>query len=145
MPIVRCTEQKRQTLEEFYKEMGDDKSNPVWKTRSDNMLGFLKMINENFIETKIWGLTSHDRLVLLTGDSSESDWYVIVSNIGNSEYYFDYKVPEDKLPWPYATMRGVANSLTQAKKYLAIAMQESDGWKNNKEVNKLLNEETAGA
>jgi hypothetical protein len=138
MPIVRCSDQKGRTLEEFYKEIGEDKSNPVWEKRSKAMLDFLEMINKNFKETKIWGLTSHDTLVLQSQDSWQSDWYVSINNIGSNEYYIDYKMTEDKQPWPNATVRGVANSLEKAKEYLAIAMNESGGWKGNEEVGGLL-------
>jgi hypothetical protein len=47
-------------------------------------------------------------------------------------------MPEDKSPWPYAVVKGMAPTIMDSPKYLAIAMKESNGWSNNKEVDKLL-------
>ncbi len=138
MAIERCSDQKSQTLREFYEDMKKDKSNPMLETKGQAMLDFLDMIDENFKETRIWGMTSHDTLVLQAKDGWESDWFVAVNNIGTKEYYFEYRMPKDKTPWPYAIVKGMAPTFTDSAKYLAIAMKESEGWPDNKEVNKLL-------
>ena len=138
MAIERCSDQKSQTLREFYEDLKKDKSNPVWETKGQAMLGFLDMIDENFKETRIWGMTSHDTLLLQAKDGWESGWFVAVNNIGTKEYYFEYRIPKDKSPWPYAVVKGMAPTIKDSSKYLAIAMKESEGWPGNKEVDKLL-------
>jgi len=47
-------------------------------------------------------------------------------------------MPEDKCPWPYAVVKGMAPTIKDSARYLAIAMKESSGWPDNKEVDKLL-------
>lgn len=139
MPIERCSDQKNQTLREFYSDLKKEKSNPtVWQTKGQAMLDLLDLIDQNFKETKIWGMTSHDTLVLQAKDGWESGWFVAINNIGTKEYYFEYRIPEDKCPWPYAVVKGVAPTIMNSIKYLAIAMKESGGWPDNKEVEKLL-------
>ncbi|MBT1711030.1 hypothetical protein KK062_22495 [Fulvivirgaceae bacterium PWU5] len=138
MPIQRSSDQKRQTLREFYIELKNYDSNPVWATRGQAMLDFLDLIDQNFKQTKIWGLTSHDTLLLLAEDNWESGWFVAISNIGTTGYHFEYRMPEHKSPWPNAIVKGVAPTIQDSMGYLAIAMKESEGWPDNKEVNKLL-------
>lgn len=62
------------------------------------MLDFLDMIDQNFKQTKIWGLTSHDTLLLLAGDNWESGRLVAISNIGTTGCHFEYRIPEYKSP-----------------------------------------------
>jgi hypothetical protein len=66
---------------------------------------------------------------------------VIIENIGSKEYYFEYLIPENKSPWKDGTTKGVASSLFEAKKFMGIAMKESEGWKGNNELGKLLKPE----
>ena len=104
------------------------------------MLAFIEMIDKTFLETQIWGLTSLYRLVLQAKDQWDTEWFVIVNCIGNNEYYFEYLMTADKRPWDNATVKGVTQNLTEAKKYLLIAMKESGGWTDNVELQNRLSE-----
>lgn len=134
MPIQRCSEQRRCTLEEFYseKEMGAH-----YAYCGEQMLCFIKLINELFPKTQLFGVTSHFRLVVQREDSTELDWFIIVSALAG-DFYFEYLMPERKAPWRKAYVGGVANSLEEAKEYLLIAMKECEAWKDNAELNQLL-------
>jgi hypothetical protein len=132
MPIRRNSEQGNISLEEFYQRFD--------KKIAKRMLPFLGLINQIFQETQLWGLTSLNRLVIQNSDNSNSDWFVIVYNGGMDEYYFEYLLPERKRPWKQATVQGEAKSLEEAKKYLLIAMRESEGWEGNLEFERLLEE-----
>jgi hypothetical protein len=138
MPITICSLQKQQSLEAVYAALVNDAHSAVWAEIGYTMLAFLEMINTTFPETQLWGLTSHDRLVLLNNDDAYSNWWVIISCMGQKEIYFEYLVPAEKAPWPGATVRGTAGSLAEAKKYLLIAMKESGGWPNNRELEQQL-------
>lgn len=139
MPLIGNAKQnKKKSLEDFYFELTQDKSNPVWSKIGHDMLTFIKMLNELFIETIIWGLTSHSRLVLQTADKWDADCFVIVSCIGSNEYYFEYLMTDDKKPWDNATVKGVTTTLEGAKRLLLISMKESGGWSDNEELNRLL-------
>lgn len=142
MPITVCKGHSSKTLLELYSELAGYQGNPVWKNKSEAMIQLINLIDQNFKKTQIWGLTSHYRLVLLTENNWDTRWHVIIENIGSDEYYFDYAMPDEKSPWPNAMVRGVAKSLEEAKKYLAISMNESGAWKGNEELINLLTELT---
>ncbi len=143
MPLLANTKQNKRKklngIEEYYLDISKDKSNSVWCERGKNMLKFVEMLNENFKKTKIWGLTSHSRLILQNEDNWDSKWFVIIEALGN-EYYFEYLITDDKKPWENATVKGVTRNLVDAKKYLLISMKDSGGWNNNLELKRLLKE-----
>lgn len=139
MPIKRNSDQKRLTLEQFYIELSETSTNSYVDV-GKRMIQLIKMINETFKETELWGLTSHARLVIQSEDDWTSKWYVIIASIGTDDYYFEYLMPKDKQPWKNAMVRGEAKSLEEARKFLLIAMKESEGWKGNLELEKLLDD-----
>lgn len=104
----------------------------------NKMLDLLKVINDTFKDTVIYGLTSHARLILQNADGWEADCYVVISSDGMKEYRFEYQMPISKRPWPHAYVIGIATSLEQVKQYLLIAMRESEGWVDNAELESLL-------
>ena len=142
MPLIRCSEQKRQTLEEFYKEFIPDGINTFADTGSP-MLNVLRLINDTFKETKIYGLTSHATLLLLNKDSSLSPWFVALNGLGTfsnaqrNEYYIEYLMTPDKQPWSDARIKGSTSSIDELKKYLIIAMIETRGWTDSAELKRL--------
>jgi len=145
MPLIRCSEQKRLTLDEFYKEFIPDKTNTFADTGSP-MLNVLKLINDTFKETIIYGLTSHETLLLLDKDSSLSPWFVALSGLATSpngqrnEYYIEYLMTSDKQPWPNAIIKGGTTSLDVLKKYIIVSMTESKGWTDSEELKRLYQE-----
>jgi len=139
MPLIRCSDQKdKKTLEEFYKEFIPDKV----KTFADAgtpMLKVLKLINDLFHETTIYGLTSMSTLVLLAEDKWRTPWFVSLRGL-EAEYYIEYLMTTDQAPWHNAKITGITNSLDDLKKYIIIAMYESRGWRGNPELDRLYNE-----
>jgi hypothetical protein len=142
MPLIRCTEQKRLTLEEFYKEFIPNKIDTFADVGSP-MLNVLKLINDTFKETTIYGLTSHATLLLLNKDSSLSRWFVALNGLETSpngqrnKYYIEYLMTSDKQPWSDAKVKGATTSLEELKKYIIIAMTESKGWSDSDELKRL--------
>ena len=49
-------------------------------------------------------------------------------------------MPSEERPWNYATVRGQAGNIKEAKKYLLTAMHKCKGWSENKELERLLKE-----
>lgn len=137
MPIIRSSQQKRLSLEEFYAEMVETSTN-AYTDIGNKMLDLLKVINDIFKDTLIHGLTSHARLILQNADDWEADCYVVISSDGMNEYRFEYQMPIGKRPWPNAYVIGIATTLDQARQYLLIAMRESEGWVGNAELESLL-------
>ncbi|HYD92328.1 MAG TPA: hypothetical protein VEA37_12675, partial [Flavobacterium sp.] len=94
-------------------------------------------------ETKIYGLTSHARLLLLNRDSSLSPWYVAINGFETTpgglrnEYYIEFLMTSDKQPWPSAKIKGSTTSIDELKKYVIIAMIETKGWTDSEELKRL--------
>jgi hypothetical protein len=139
MPIVRNSSQKSQTLEEFYQEKVNNQSSNFDIETGKAMLHFITMINETFVDTTLYGLTSLYRLIIQQTDDWKDDWYIMVYSIDDGKFEFEYKVTKVKSPWDNAIIKGQANSLEEARDFLIIAMTESDGWADNKELRKLYN------
>jgi hypothetical protein len=138
MPLIRCSEQKRQTLEEFYTEFIPNKIKK-FADGGTPMLKILELINATFTQTVIYGLTSHATLLLLAEDSSLSQWYVALNGL-EDEYYIEYLMTTEKQPWPNAKVKGATKSLDELKRHLIIAMYESRGWPNSNELDSLYQE-----
>jgi hypothetical protein len=136
MPITRSSSQPDQTLKEYYTGMAASGREERWGEYGVRMLEFIEMINKTFTATKLYGLTSHHRLVLQSGRTYKDDWYIIVSVLSN-EYYFEYKMSQNIKPWENAYVRGEAKGLEKAKIYLIIAMKECEGWPESEELQKL--------
>jgi len=139
MPIIRSSDQKSKTLEEFYKELTSDNMTMVENEIGKVMSDFISMLNETFINTTLYGLTSHDSLVIQATDNWEDDWFVTVYCMGDKKIQFEYKMSKKQSPWNYAVVKGQANTIDEAKDFLIIAMTESEGWSDNKELRKLYN------
>ncbi len=139
MPLIRCSDQKNKTLEEFYKELTSNNVTIVENNIGNAMLSFISMVNETFKETTLYGLTSHFSLVILAEDSWKSDWFVTVYSIGDNKFQFEYKMPKNESPWNYAVVKGQANTIDEAIDFLIISMTESGGWTDNKELRKRYN------
>ncbi|OJJ21274.1 hypothetical protein BKI52_11970 [marine bacterium AO1-C] len=134
MPIKRSQQQAHESLEDFYKR---DEWKGGWEIAAKNMLEIIDFLNENFIDTKLIAMTSHQRLCIQNKDDETSGWLVVVQSVGLDGYYIEYKVPNDKAPWENAWIKGTPKSLKEAKKYLVISMLACEGWPGNKELEKL--------
>jgi len=137
MPLIRCSEQKRQSLEEFYTEWASE-SDKISSTIGKSMLKIIDLINKTFTETKIYGLTSHAHLLLLSENNSMSDWHVVLIANGLKEYHIEYQMTKDSQPWENATIKGATKSIEEFKNLIIIAMSESQGWSKSAELNKLF-------
>lgn len=137
MPIIRYSGQKSMTLEEFYRELMNVDSTFIENEIGKAMLEFISMVNLTFTKTILYGVTSHYSLVIQATDNWEDDWSVTVNSIGDKRFQFEYQMPEEQSPWNYAVIKGEANTMDEAKDFLIIAMTESKGWVNNKELKKL--------
>ncbi|OFX41458.1 MAG: hypothetical protein A2W95_07015 [Bacteroidetes bacterium GWA2_40_14] len=129
-------------MEEFYKEFIPNKIDNFVDVGTP-MLNVLKLLNDTFKETTIYGLTSHATLLLLNQNSSLSPWFVALNGLETSpngqrnEYYIEYSMTSDKQPWPDAKIKGGTTSLDELRKYIIIAMNESEGWSDSNELKEL--------
>ena len=135
MPLIRCKEQKRQTLEEFYDDWVSS-DNTISSDLGKAMLRVIEKANQTFIETTIFGGTSHAHLLLFTSETNDADWYVAI--IANAdEYHIEYRMPKEAQPWKDATVKGATKSLDEFMNYIIIAMVECRAWSENIELKRL--------
>ncbi len=123
MRLDKCTEQGRQTLDEFYAEVVAH--NP---STGQAMIDLIAQLRELDHPNHVWGLTSHTRLCLLAQDTSASPWYVIVEALNKRNYTVEYLMPSDMAPWPNARVYGRARSADAAVQMIVTAMERSGGW-----------------
>lgn len=129
MPLIRCTNQSYQTLEEKYSEFFNGKITATWT--------IIEIIDKLFENTIIYCFTSMYRLYLVPRDDDyTSPWYVGFGGATEDYIWVDFHKPEST-PWKDARITGEAHSIEEAVKYIVIAMYESKGWENNKELEKL--------
>ena len=130
------------TLEDFFKSLIPNNIETFANIGSP-MLIVLDIINGFFKETEIYGLTSHGTLLLLNKNSSLSPWFVSIKGIKTNpnnernEYQIEYLMTKDKQIWENTTVSGTTTSLDKLKKLIIIAMTESEGWKDNIELENL--------
>jgi hypothetical protein len=135
MPILPCIEQNRQSLEEFYGEWASS-DNRISSDLGKAMLQVIEKINQIFIDSTIFGGTSHAHLLFFTTETNWADWYVAI--IANSdEYHIEYRMAKEKQPWPDAMVKGATKSLDEFVNFIIIAMNETGAWANNEELRRL--------
>ena len=127
MNLRRCQDQKRQTLEDFYGEFAVSRE-PVSSGIGKTMVALIGRLRAQRDERPVYGLTSHERLFLLSKDTSQFPWFVGVLGLSKDNYVIEYLMPERLAPWPSAYVRGEARSEDQAIDMIQIAMERSEGW-----------------
>ncbi|WP_116545446.1 hypothetical protein [Pontibacter virosus] len=131
MPIIRNSSQRSKTLIEFYTDLKDE-GNEYYKRAGALMLQWIDKINQELLDTDVWGLTSHDHLILQNKDDySSTAWVVLCATI--DEYHIEYLLPKDDQPWENAYVKGATKSLNEAVEMVKIAIRSSEGWKEPKE------------
>jgi hypothetical protein len=136
MPIHRSPIQGRQNLEEYYQEIAQRKG-PVDQLVAQQQLQLLEVLNDLFPQMALWGLTSMARLGLSPDPQFTSAWFVLLSSaIIPGAYQIEYLMPANLRPWEHAFVQG--QSLEETKRYLLIAMRESEGWVGNQEFEAVL-------
>ena len=97
------------------------------------MINWIKEIDSEFKTTEIWGLASHDHLILQNKNDYTSPNYVVLI-ARYDEYHLEYLIPESSQPWENAYVKGATKSLEEAMKMLKTAMRESRGWIDSNEL-----------
>jgi hypothetical protein len=138
MPIQRSPVQDRQTLAAYYQEIAQNKS-PVDQLVGQQMLQLLEVLDDLFPQMALWGLTSMARLGLSPDPEFTDAWFVLLSSaIIPDVYQVEYLLPAGKRPWEHAFVQGQSQSVAETKRYVLIAMRESEGWVGNQEFEAVL-------
>ncbi len=129
MPIITSKSQDSKDLREFYSEAAED-SDFTTREIGKTMLEWVKRIELEAPELKIWGLTSHYRLVLMATETYHGEWSVII--IGQKgNYRVDYLMPKEEAPWDNAYVTGETTDFEEAFKMSIIGIEKSGAWKKN--------------
>jgi hypothetical protein len=103
------------------------------------MVQLLAVLNDLFPQMPLWGLTSMARLGLSSDAEFTSAWFVLVSSaIIPDSYQLEYLLPANQRPWEHAVVQGQSYSVEETKRYVLIAMRESEGWVGNLEFEAVL-------
>ena len=124
MNLKRASCQTGESLTEFYSELA---THDGWTCVCEMMLQLLPKLEGLADEVPIWGLTSHERLVLLATDDYRTPWFVMITPHRWEEYDIHYLLPKAEAPWGGARVEGIARDLDQASRMIRIAMQRSGG------------------
>ena len=127
MHLTRCKDQKHATLDEFYGETAAPRE-PVTRKRGEIMLDWIARLRALPDDRYVYGLTSHDRLCLLSQDTYTSPWFVIILVLDDKNHYVEYLMPEHEDLWPNNYVRGEARSADDAVQMVVTAMEKSGGW-----------------
>ena len=126
MPLIRNTKQGKKPLIKFYKELHVN-SNDYYNKISELMTTLIERLEPILQNTIVYGLTSHDRLLLQTEDNYTSKvWLIIYARF--DFYYIEYAMPENIAPWKDAWVTGSTKSIDEATKMIRMAMLRSGGW-----------------
>lgn len=124
MPIKRSKSQPSQSLIEFYTEIEDNTTNYLGET----MLKWIDRLSAELPHLEIWGLTSLYRLVLMSSETHEGEWSVIIIGSENN-YRVDYLIPKDENPpWENAYITGTTIDFEEAVKMSILAIKKSKAW-----------------
>lgn len=127
MQLTRCKDQDYDTLDGEYEKLArcDD---ALSRERGAKMLGLLARLRAVPDDKRVFGVTSHRRLLLMAEDSHQSPKFVIVSVLSKFEYHIEALLPEWAAPWPVAYVRGFAQTEDEAVEMVLTAMTVSEGW-----------------
>ena len=123
MKIIECKDQSSETLEEYYSSITN------MPEIGQAMLSLIQRLREQEKDVVVYALTSHFRLCLLSEDSFDTPWYVILSVLDFNNYTIEYLMHKTVSPWPYAYVKGEAHSEEKALEMVLKAIEESKGWK----------------
>jgi hypothetical protein len=138
MPIHRSPVQGHQTLAAYYQEIAQRPS-PVDQLVGRQMLQLLEVLDDLFPQLPLWGLTSMARLGLSPDPEFTKAWFVLLSSaLLPDAYQLEYLLPASKRPWEQAVVQGQSCSVAETKRYILIAMRESEGWVGNSAFEAVL-------
>lgn len=79
------------------------------------------------------------RLGLSSDSEFTSAWLVLVSSaLLPDSYQVEYLLPANQRPWEHAVVQGQSYSVEETKRYVLLAMRESEGWVGNVEFEAVL-------
>lgn len=123
MKITRCSCQGGESLEEEFAK------GRRCLTDVNKMREFLNYLGDLEFSKPIYGLTSVDRICLLSQDDYSTPWWVIVSrHQGDTDYKIETRIPRDKRPWLNCQLESCTPSAREAAVIVRNSLDFSEGW-----------------
>jgi hypothetical protein len=127
MMLKRVSWQGPATLDDEYRGFAQ-LPNVHLSRRGTRMLQLLPLLSEACAAVEVWGLTSHERLCLITADTQRAPWLVIIEPVTGDEYEIRFRLPAAEAPWDQAMVWGSAPIPEEACRMVCIGMERSRGW-----------------
>lgn len=130
MEITRVSSQCPETLEEFYEDVLV-RGGLVQGHKSSAMLKLLNHLRHHVAGPRLFGVTSHFSLNLVSGDDDSLPTIVHVDAQGSIVdddgygYYIAYPMRPEDAPWPEAEVQGYARDVQTAGVMISEALKRS--------------------
>jgi len=127
MTLRRASWQGPATLDDEYRAF-EKLPNTHLAGAGTQMLRLLPHLDEACSDLDVWGVTSHERLCLISTDADDAPWLVIIDPVPPNEYQVRFRMPASEAPWDQAMVWGRASNPEDACKMVRTGIERSGGW-----------------
>ena len=130
MPLRRSESQGGGDIEAVLRlYRGRDGDPDYINERNSRMRSLLKRLNDELPETTVWGLTSLDRLWLMSNPQYDGGpCYVGIDSMCDTTFQVTYSPPDGELPIPNSEVVFRVVSIHDASEQIRFAMFLTGGW-----------------
>ncbi|HIB67112.1 MAG TPA: hypothetical protein EYO33_18885 [Phycisphaerales bacterium] len=122
MNLLECSCQPNETLEEHFQNLNRKYVN------GQGTLALIERLREFPDERTVYGLTSVDRLCLLSQDDYTTPWWVVITSHGIDDFRIECRLPQEQAPWRGAQILGRTKDLGKAVEMVVKGLILSRGW-----------------
>ena len=108
MNLVECSCQPNETLEEHFQKLNREYVN------GKGTLALIERLRDFPDDRTVYGLTSVDRLCLLSQDDYTTPWWVVITSHGIDDFRIECRLPQEQAPWRGAQILGKTKDLGKA-------------------------------
>jgi len=120
--LCDCTCQSEETLEEHFSALNRKYVN------GQGTLAVIERLRALPDDRLVYGLTSVDRLCLLSQDDYTTPWWVVLTSHSARDFTVECRMPADQAPWRSAKITGKTEDLSKAVEMLVESLKVSRGW-----------------
>jgi len=132
MPLVRSESQGGGDVDRHYHD-SEEYRDDIRESRAA-MRELLPALNAALPETMVWGLTSHDRLLLMsTPEYDASEPHVMIQHYCK-QFHMEYYPPDGDLPIPGAHVGFRGCDVPETVRLIKTAMSASKGWSDSPDL-----------
>jgi len=117
----------RTSLDDFYGPKGHLETVQRYPTQVA-MLLLIRALRADHSPLRAYGMTHMHQLGLRAVDDAAAPEFIRVIASSEDSYFVEFRMPEEKAPWPHAWVKGEATSTEDAKNMVLTAMRLSGAW-----------------